>query len=256
MESASEGMELYLRPNDVVNITWMPEELIPSHLIANSNETKVNIQLFQQLDRAETLTVPRWEEIPNTQVVNLDNTGSAVFKVPAVMDLKDCLRQKQLCPIAFRVSAVVGSMVTVPNANVGPVGLPTGPRTEVGIWSGVGYLRSHTATMMSLGVACQEWNTLTENNIPTSIQNEVPVCPPTEQKARVDNRFREEELNSAFGTFDTGYAQSAMKLYYPEARVCYIEIVMNRLYVVLYFKYIGPLHGTLNVRVAPMSMLQ
>ena len=213
-----------MRPNDVVTISWLPEDLIPSHLIS---EIKVNIQLFQQLDRAETLTAPRWEEIPNTQIINLNNNGSAVFTVPAVMDLEDCLRQNQLCPIAFRVSAVAGSMVTVPN--VGPVSLPTGPRTEVGIWSGVGYLLSHTATMMSLGVACQDWSTRTENDIPTSIRNEVPVCLPTEERAIVDNRFMEEELMSAFGGFDTGYAQSAMKLYYPGARVCYVEIVMGRL---------------------------
>ena len=159
--------------------------------------------------------------------MNLNNNGNAVFTVPAVMDLKDCLGQNQLCPIAFRVSAVAGSMVTVPN--VGPVSLPTGPRTEVGIWSGVGYLRSHTATMMSLGVACQVWYTLIENDIPTSIRNQVPVCPPTEARATVDNRFRVEELRSAFGNFDTGYVQSAMNLYYPGARVCYVEIVMDRL---------------------------
>ena len=75
--------------------------------------------------------------------------------------------------------------------------------------------------MISLGVACQDWNTLNENDIPTSVQNQVLVCPPTETRAIVNYRFREEELMSAFGGFDTGYAENAMKLYYPGARVCY-----------------------------------
>ena len=232
VESSPDGMQLNLRPNDTVNVTWQPEEVIPSHLFTNLTEIRINIQLFQQHDTPRNSTSPRWIEIPDTQMTDLNNTGVAQFTVPEAVKLQPCLGQEQLCPVAFRVSAVTGTRVTV--RNVGPVALPIGQRAQIGIWSGVGYLQSHTATTTSLGVACQNWNQSPKNDIPTSIRDQLPICPPTEAQAIVDSRFRVEDLRSAFGEFDTGYAENTMKFHYPGARVCYVETVMNRRYVRTY----------------------
>lgn len=131
--TSSDDMQLYLKPKDVVRLTWLPREVLPGYIIKNPNDIKINIQLFQQRDRPSTSSLSRWESIDGTYLSNLDNTGSVDFTVPEVLKMSECFNQDQLCPVAFNVTVTEGTMVNITGA--GEVLLPSGQRTpEVVQW--------------------------------------------------------------------------------------------------------------------------
>lgn len=223
MESSSDEMQLYLKANDVITLTWLPRELVPSFLSDEFEGLLIAVGLYQQ-----TLSLLRgsdWIFVSGSTVGGFPNSGSAQYTIPGGLDLQECGDDNQLlCPIVFRLSA------TVPI----PGGSDT---TEVAIWSAVAYLQSDGATAMSLSELCNDWftpeppATTNPNEIQGSVLNSLPMCPPTLAQATADNRFRRETMESAMSDLASGYSQAAMKFYYPEASVCFVEIVMEERFV-------------------------
>lgn len=98
------------------------------------------------------------------------------------------------------------------------------------------YLEINFTTESSLSLECDAWFSppppeSERNKIPEARLRQIPTCPPTRALAAADFRFRREEMNTAFGSLDTGYVEAAMKFYYPEASICYLQIVMGGRYI-------------------------
>lgn len=219
-EASGEEMQLYLKASDTVRLTWMPDELIPSYLrVDNIESFQVSIQLYQQIPFIETGT-PNWKAIPNFAQGGL-NSGETMFAVPSGLVMENCPDQNSLCPVAFRVSTTV----RIP-------GREETDTVDVAIWTAVAYLQADSADEASLSQICQEWAAPpppddTRNRIPESRLNQLPSCPPTQQQAQVDNRFRREVMSSVLSALDTRYEKDAIKFYTPNAEVCYLLIVMG-----------------------------
>ena len=224
LASSEEDMQLYLKPRDVVSLKWSATELLPRHIIKDPTDIKVNVQMFQKRDR-----FPRWHSIPNTLISNLNNTGELEFTIPDIVELTDCANQHLLCPVAFNITAVEGTTVSITGREVE---LPSGPVTpQVGIWSSLAYLQSSDATEASLSQVCDDWFAEGQNGITTA--RLIVVCPPTLALAASDMRFRRQELESIYGDFKSGYTEAAMKFYYPQASVCYLQTVITGRYVLI-----------------------
>lgn len=215
-------MQLYFRPNSVVQLNWLPREVVPSYLVPdNVEDLLITIELHQQISLSSRRRVD-WVLVSGSEVSGLANNGSVKYTIPQRMGLQDCGDQNQLlCPVAFKLSA------TVP--------IPGGSNTvTVAIWSAVGYLQSDTATDNDLIELCEDWFTPeppamnSPNEITDSTLSILLMCPPTLAQAMADNRFRREVMESAFSSMSLGYPQAAMKFYYPAASVCYLEVITTR----------------------------
>ena len=205
--SLNDEMQLYFRANDVISLTWMPREVVPSYL-------------FVLRTRAD------WVLLTGSSVDGVPNTGTAQYTIPAGLMLQDCGSDNRLlCPVVFRLSATVRT--------------PAGRNAELAIWSAVGYLQSDDATADMLGELCDNWSTplppamRSTNEIPDSILNDLLACPPTQAETTADSRFRMETMRSALSDHNSGYPQAATKFYYPAASVRFLEIIMERRLVVI-----------------------
>ncbi len=224
-------MQLYFKANDIVTLSWLPEEVVPSYITNDITNIRVDIQLFQQgiLSRRSLLD---WIPIDGAEMINLSNNGLQEFRIPAGLEMKICSEQSEVCPVAFKVSATRNTEVDITSPGVAPtrVILPTRQSPAVGIWSGVAYLQADTTDSTSLLLLCNKWAEDTQKNaIPTSSLESLPVCPPTQALASVDVRFRREQLESVATQMDTGYAVGATAFYHPEVTkaTCYLEVVMD-----------------------------
>ena len=223
--SSSDGMQLYFRANDVISLTWMPREVVPSYLTDDFDDLLMTIELYQQIPftfkgRAD------WVLLSGSRVGGVPNTGTAQYTIPAGLMLQGCGSGNQLlCPVVFRLSATVLT--------------PAGRNVELAIWSAVGYLQSDDATASMLGELCDNWFTplppvmTSANEIPDSILNDLLECPSTQAQATADSRFRMETMQSALSDHNSGYRQAATKFYYPAASVCFLEIIMEGRLVVI-----------------------
>ena len=220
-------MQLYFKANDIVTLSWLPEEVVPSYITNDITNIRVDIQLFQQ-GIPSRRSSPDWILIDGAEMLNLTNNGLQEFRIPAGLEMKICSEQNEVCPVAFKVSASRDTEVDITSPGVAPtrVMLLSSP----GIWSGVAYLQADTTDNTSLLLLCNKW---AENNaILTSRLERLPVCPPTLALASVDVRFRREQLESVATQMDTGYAVGATAFYHPEVTkaTCYLEVVMDARY--------------------------
>lgn len=200
--------------------------MVPRYLTNDAAENiKINIRLFQQYEPSRS-TLAQWREVGDTLKGDLDNTGSATITIPEGLELENCLNQNSICPVAFKVSAVEGTMVNVTGTNLVVV-LPSGQRTpETGIWSAVGYLQPDDAT--DPNTVCNDWFTpQPDYSISQSLLEQLPTCPPTLDQAVADNRFRRQMFQSITGNVASGYAEAAMKFFHPLASVCYLLTTMG-----------------------------
>ena len=218
-------MQLYFKPGDVIKLTWIPSEVVPRYLTNDAPEDiRVNIRLFQQYQPSRS-TSAQWIEVADTLYGGLVNTGSVTLVIPEGLELENCLNQNSICPVAFKVSAVEGTMVKVTGTDQ-VVALPSGSRTpETGIWSAVGYLQRDNTT--DLNMLCNEWfMPEPDYSISQSLLDDLPTCPPTLVQAVADSRFRRQTFESTIGDVVSGYAEAAMKFFHPLASVCYLQIIM------------------------------
>ena len=216
-EASGEEMQLYFKANDIIRLTWLPRELIPSFLSnTNIESIEVSIQLYQQIGMQPRRS--NWQPISSASQDGLNN-GQAMFTVPAGLVMEICPDQSSLCPVAFRISAAV----PIPGDRTRTV--------EVAIWTALAYLQADDADEASLSQICQDWaapsDDMNRNKIPNSRLDQLPSCPPLRQQARADNRFTREDLGSIMSTHNTGYERNAMKFYTPDAEICYVLIVME-----------------------------
>ena len=218
-------MQLYFKAGDEIKLTWIPSEVVPRYLTNDPPEDMmVNIRLFQQYQPSRS-TLAQWIEIGDTLKGGLNNTGSVNITIPEELELEDCLDQNSICSVAFKVSAVEGTMVKVTGTDQVVV-LPSGVRTpETGIWSAVGYLQPDNAT--NPNTICDDWfMPEPDNSISQSMLDNLPTCPPTLAQAVADSRFMRQMFESTTGDVVSGYADAAMKFFHPLASVCYLQIVM------------------------------
>ncbi len=219
-------MDLFFKAGDVIKLTWLPEELLPNnHIISKIDGVKINIRLHQLRDRPLAIGRDRslWFEVFQVSNKSIVNSGSFEFTVPQNLLLEKCLNQNQICPVAFSVTAVVGTKVTI--AGAGKVTLPA---ESAGIWSAVGYFQADKATAASLSNICSQWGQpSSENKILTSKLRQLPACPPRQRQAALDARFREETSQSIFSSLITRYEEGSRRFYTPMARICYVLIVME-----------------------------
>ena len=187
------------------------------------DDTKINIELYQQIQKFQrNKKVTDWVPIDNTKMSDVTNDGSMEMTIPKDLVMKNCPNQKELCPVAFKVSVDGGTMVNISSAEQ-LVRLPRGH--TAGIWSGIAFLQADGANAASLSQICEDWFNNDTNKIPMSILLRLLTCPPTSAQATVDNRFRRED----FGRQATGYDRAAMRFYHPddERVTCFLQIVMG-----------------------------
>ena len=223
--SSSDILQLYFRSGNTVKLSWTPEDLLPNSITTNASMIPVHIQLYQQFENTVRGigNVLDWTPIDGIPpMTNLPNDGSEDFVVPPGLVMRSCPNQNLICPVAFKVSTVKGATVNINGA--GQIDLPSRNTEEAGIWSGAAYLQSDEANSASLSQICSDWSSNINNNIPTSILNQLPTCPPLRAQAEVDSRFRMEELSNPQVT---NYSKAATKFYHPDDSgvICYLQIV-------------------------------
>ena len=228
MESSTAGMQLYFKPEDVVTLTWLPSEVVPNYLFTSPEDIRINIQLFQMTDSAWQ----RWAPIEGLHMNNLENSGRVQFAIPRNVEIQSCIDQRIVCPVAFYVSAVVGTSVRVFGED--EVALLSGTRTPgTGIWSSIAYLQAAGVNETDLNLVCLGWanppppGDSMRNTIVHSKLTDLPACPPLLSQAVVDTRYRREVLDSGFTGHVTGYAEAANRFYSPKAAVCYLEVAVE-----------------------------
>ena len=222
---SSDDLQLYLKSGNTVRLSWTPEDLLPDSITTNASMIPVHIQLYQQFENTVRGIgrVLDWGPIDGIPpMTNLPNDGSEDFIVPQGLVMMSCPNQNLVCPVAFKVSIVKGSTVNITGA--GQIDLPSRNAEEAGIWSGAAYLQSDEANSASLSQICSDWSSNINNNIPTSILNQLLTCPPLRAQAEADNRFRREELSRPQVS---SYPKAAMKFYHPDddGVTCYVQIV-------------------------------
>ena len=224
-EASEEDMQLYFKQNDVIKLSWLPQEVVPSYLTNDTENIRLKIELYQIYKTSRDILT--WKVIGNNPLIaDTANDGSEEVTIPSNLVMDDCPDQNFLCPVAFKISLVSGAIINIVWA--GQVTLPRG----IGIWSGVAYLQSDSANETYLGIECDKWANAQVNKIPTSRLNELPACPPTLTQATMDNRFRREQFDSPFTNMATGYGEGATKFYHPGIEVCYQQITLDIRFVI------------------------
>ena len=184
----------------------MPQQLVP-----NATDIKVDVKLFRQ--NLETFSPVKytWKQI--FLVTDMPNIGEAVVKIPSVdihckyptnVDL-----QLRVCPVAVKVSL----------ANATTLKLPT----DLGQWSGVGFLKAKDLSDMKLREGCENWNTSNLDQASTRLRDLSP-CPPTVRLANFDPVYQEIQLTSN-SIRNSHYPQNAMSFFHPGAHLCFNEAV-------------------------------
>ena len=179
MDSNDDDMQLYFKANDIVTLSWLPEEVVPSYITNDITNIRVDIQLFQQVSNLN------WIPIDGAEMLNLNNNGLQEFRIPARLEVRNCMEQNGVCPVAFKVSAARNTEVDITSPGVAAirVRLPTQVST-VGIWSVVAYLQADNTLL------CDKRAEDMQSNVNPTLEN-LPACPPP-----LDQENRGEECSS------------------------------------------------------------
>ena len=224
IETSEKYMQLYFKPNDVIKLSWLSQEVVPNYLTNYTENIRLKIELYQIYNNRGTLS---WKLVGNNPLIaNTANDGSENVTIPSGLVMDDCPDQNLLCPVAFKLSVVSNTAINIVRA--GQVTLPRG----IGIWSGVAYFQPDSANVTDLSMLCDEWANDQASQIPTSRLNELPACPPTLTQATMDNRFRREQFDSPFTNMATGYGEGATIFYHPGTEVCYQQIALDSRFVI------------------------
>ena len=154
-------------------VTWNTDEVVPRSLTLASDSFKVNINLYRYIMDTE-----RWEFLEMLREA-IDNTGEA----NVVIRQLSC----DACPVAIAVEV---------SDNSGPISIGRKAISVVDILAGAAKLWStftHFVKQTTANVLqdlCQEWCDSQPDNIGQDLLDRLPPCPPTVQRAQLDNRFR------------------------------------------------------------------
>ena len=189
-------------------ITWSPDSIVPQYFVSNATDIKVDITLFHQNLESFSPTKYIWEQMP--LITNIPNVGEAVVKIPSV-DIHckyptNVNLQLRVCPVAIKVSL----------AHPNPSKLPT----DLGQWSGVGFLKTKNLSDKKLREECEKWTKL---NLDQRLTDLSP-CPPTLRLANFDPMYQEIQLTSNSIQI-SDYPQKAMSFFHPDAHLCFNEAV-------------------------------
>ena len=151
IETSEDDMQLYFKQNDLIKLSWLPQEVVPSYLTNDTESLKLKIELYQQYKHRNALS---WKLVGNGPLIsNTANDGSEEIKIPNGLVMNYCPDQNLLCPVAFKVSVVSDTVIDIPWA--GKVTLPS--FIDAGIWSGIAYLQSDSANETYLSMLCDNW---------------------------------------------------------------------------------------------------
>ena len=79
IETSEDDMQLYFKQNDVIKLSWLPQEVVPSYLTDDTENLKLKIELYQQYKDRDALN---WKLVGNGLLIsNTDNDGSEEVKI-------------------------------------------------------------------------------------------------------------------------------------------------------------------------------
>ena len=204
---------LLFNEDEFRTIKWSPDTIAPQQFFPNATDIRIDITLFHQTYESLSPNKYVWEQM--FQVTDMPNIGQAVVEIPSV-DIHceyptNGNLKLRVCPVAIKVSLSF--------ADPNPANLPT----ELGQWSGVGFMKTKNLSDIQLREGCENWITSNRDQASSRLTNLVP-CPPTLRLARFDPVYREVQLTSNF-VRNGSYPQNAMSFYHPDAHVCFNEAV-------------------------------
>ena len=169
-----DASNLILTPNETFTVTWAADQLIPSGLDASidSSFLAVSILLYKY-----NQSTGEWIVLQNLATVF--NTGEA----EVVIQPDECC---DACPVAIAIE-VSGSAVAKRDAIGDIISRLIG---AVRLWARVIYAVARLFISSVLTSLCQEWCDSQPDNIGQDLLDRLPPCPPTVQRAQLDNRFR------------------------------------------------------------------
>ena len=198
MINTNNEVDLFHISNDVVEITWDTESLLPQSLVEQFNLTvTVDIQLFEldtETGSAQLLT---------NLATNISNIGQYSVTIPSMFsDVSSTVFQVTVAEIQSLAESLSGYVEAIIDDIRGQVSQWS---NEVYV-SGSDYLRDK----------CDEWCENEPEDIGEKILERLPPCPPTASRARADNDFEEEDLGDKFR--DT---------FHPNTSSCFRQVVFT-----------------------------
>ena len=191
-------VDLFYMSNDVIEITWDTESLLPQSLVEQINATAtVHIQLFE-----------------------LDfETGSTQFLTNLASDIPNVGQHSVTIPSMFSEVSATVFQVTVAEVVSLAESIPEHVelifdeiRGQVSQWSDAVYVSGSEF----LRDKCDEWCENEPEDIGKKILERLPPCPPTASRARVDNVFEEEDFGDKF-----------RKTFHPNTSSCFRQVVFT-----------------------------
>ena len=198
MINTNNEVDLFYMSNDVVEITWDTESLLPQSLVEQFNVTAtVHIQLFE-LD-AETGSTQFLTNLAS----DIPNMGQHSVTIPSMFS--------EVSTTIFQVT--VAEVVSLAESIPERVELIFDEvRGQVSQWSDAVYV-SGSDFLRDL---CDEWCENEPENIGEKILERLPPCPPTASRARVDNVFEEEDFGDKF-----------RETFHPNTSSCFRQVVFT-----------------------------
>ena len=198
MINTNNEVDLFYMSNDVVEITWDTESLLPRSLVEQFNLTlTVDIQLFE-LD-AETGST----QLLTNLATSISNIGQHSVTIPSMFS--------ELSTTVFRVT--VAEVLSLTESLPGHVEAITDEiRGQISQWSDTVYV-SESNFLRDL---CDVWCENEPEDIGEKILERLPPCPPTASRARVDNVFEEEDHGDTF-----------RETFHPGASSCFRQVVFT-----------------------------
>ena len=196
-EDSNNKHDLFFVSNDMVEISWDKDSLIPPSIAEEFGITvTLNIQLFEL------------DESGNTQFVitlasNISNSGQYSVMIPS-MNVESTAVFK--VTIAEVISA---SLETIPEYVEMIFNQIKG---KVAQWSDAVYVHGSNY----LRDKCDEWCENQPEGIGEEILERLPPCPPTVAQVRADSDFEEEDLGEGFREF-----------FHPNTSSCFRQVVFT-----------------------------
>ena len=198
MINTNNEVDLFFMSNEVVEITWDTESLLPQSLVEQFNLTvTVDIQLFE-LD-AETGST----QLLTNLATDILNIGHHSVTIPSMFS--------EVSSTVFQVTvAEWQSLIESVSRQVEAI--IDGIKGQVSQWSNEVYVSGSE----NLRDKCDEWRKSEPEDIGEKILERLPPCPPTASRARVDNYFEEEDHGDEF-----------RETFHPNTFSCFRQVVFT-----------------------------
>ena len=197
MINTNNEVDLLYMSNDVVEITWDRESLLPQSLVEQFNATAtVHIQLFE-LD-AETGSTQFLTNLAS----DIPNTGQHIVIIPSMFS--------EVSATVFQVT--VAEVVSLAESPEHVELIFDEVREQVSQWSDAVYV-SGSDFLRDL---CDEWWENEPEDIGEKILERLPPCPPTASRARADNVFEEEDFGNTF-----------RETFHPNTSSCFRQVIFT-----------------------------